>query len=310
MQLDARVHCPRSPPHPSRALRTGALVPLRTVAEAERLSRRAPGAIRHRDTVVLDEAVPTGYPAGDEPTMLSKRPTMTSGAAPGSDGRHRVGLGPVTTSVVRGSGHQTGPETRKPRCSAVSEALCRTRTGDPFLTMAVRPCLEAFSSGRSGCKIRESGCRSRLQRSARFDTRRYPLGTRARTAFGARVLFATAGSVASGAAKPARRTPPCRQIDSELSVARSQMPARDELRSWRLMLTAARGHRLAVGRYRDPISEVRARRFTTPPSSAAGRWCSASPLRACARTYAATGATRRRRSPSAADASSPPPTQC
>ena len=39
--------------------------------------------------------------------MLSRRPTMTSGAAPGSDGRHRVGLGPVTTSVVPGSGHPT-----------------------------------------------------------------------------------------------------------------------------------------------------------------------------------------------------------
>jgi hypothetical protein len=27
------------------------------------------------------------------------------------------------------------PEARKPHCSAVCEALCRTRTGDPFLTI-------------------------------------------------------------------------------------------------------------------------------------------------------------------------------
>ena len=32
------------------------------------------------------------------------------------------------------------PRTREPRRSKVCEALCRTRTGDPFLTMAVRPC--------------------------------------------------------------------------------------------------------------------------------------------------------------------------
>ena len=70
-----------------------------TVAEAEPPQPSRPGAIRHGDRVVLDEAVPTGYPAGDEPTMLSRRPTMTSGAAPGSDGRHLVGLGPATTSV-------------------------------------------------------------------------------------------------------------------------------------------------------------------------------------------------------------------
>jgi hypothetical protein len=45
--------------------------------------------------------------------------------------------GPATTSVGAGSGHPSRAETRKPHGSAVSEALCRTRTGDPFLTMAV-----------------------------------------------------------------------------------------------------------------------------------------------------------------------------
>ena len=47
------------------ALRTGALVPLRTVAEAEPPEPSRPGAIRHRDRVVLDEAVP-GWRRADD----------------------------------------------------------------------------------------------------------------------------------------------------------------------------------------------------------------------------------------------------
>ena len=46
-------------------------------------------------------------------------------------------LAPATTSASAGSGHPPAPQTRKPRYSAVSQALSRTRTGDPFLTMAV-----------------------------------------------------------------------------------------------------------------------------------------------------------------------------
>ena len=77
---------------------------------------------------------------------------------------------------------RAAPKTRKPRCSAVSEALCRTRTGDPFLTMAVRLCRGCPPDGQSRCTGRESGCRTAPQRSARFDAVRYPLGTRARIA--------------------------------------------------------------------------------------------------------------------------------
>jgi hypothetical protein len=32
---------------------------------------------------------------------------------------------------------RVAPETQKTHCGAVLEALCRTRTGDPFLTMEV-----------------------------------------------------------------------------------------------------------------------------------------------------------------------------
>jgi hypothetical protein len=71
--------------------------------------------------------------------MLPVRPTTTKRATPGAEGRH--GLSDISRRplplhqevVIR-----AGPETRKPRCSAASEALCRTRTGDPFLTIEVR----------------------------------------------------------------------------------------------------------------------------------------------------------------------------
>jgi hypothetical protein len=45
---------------------------------------------------------------------------------------------PATPSARPGSGQRSPSETRKPCSSAVREALCRTRTGDPFLTIAVR----------------------------------------------------------------------------------------------------------------------------------------------------------------------------
>jgi hypothetical protein len=81
------------------------------------------------------------YPLG---TRLSDMPRMLSSVCDrrhtGSTGRPRLAglnrrpppLGPEV--VIRAA-----PKTRKPHCSAVFEALCRTRTGDPFLTMAVRP---------------------------------------------------------------------------------------------------------------------------------------------------------------------------
>jgi hypothetical protein len=41
---------------------------------------------------------------------------------------------PLVLEVVT----QPTPKTRRPRYSTVYEALCRTRTGDPFLNMAAR----------------------------------------------------------------------------------------------------------------------------------------------------------------------------
>ena len=40
---------------------------------------------------------------------------------------------PLSVEVVI----EPAPESREPRCGAVCQALCRTRTGDPFLTMEV-----------------------------------------------------------------------------------------------------------------------------------------------------------------------------
>ena len=45
--------------------------------------------------------------------------------------RRRQRLTPSRSEGV----NRVTPKRRKPRCSAVREALCRTRTGDPFLTM-------------------------------------------------------------------------------------------------------------------------------------------------------------------------------
>jgi hypothetical protein len=91
----------------------------------------------------------------------------------------------ATTSASAGSGHPTAPQTRKPRSSAVSEALCRTRTGDPFLTMAVRPAAATRAGSRKTHRyaetvIRQSSAPSRIDRHLR-----YPLSTRGRLTNGA-----------------------------------------------------------------------------------------------------------------------------
>jgi hypothetical protein len=78
--------------------------------------------------------LPTGYPGcarnGGRPgPVVPRRPAL--------EPRRSRQLEPATTSVHAGSGHSNRSGKRKPRYSAVSEALCRTRTGDPFVTMAV-----------------------------------------------------------------------------------------------------------------------------------------------------------------------------
>ena len=57
------------------------------------------------------------------------------GTVPCAAGPQPCRTRPATTSVAVEVVIRAAPETRKPRCSAVFEALCRTRTGDPFLTM-------------------------------------------------------------------------------------------------------------------------------------------------------------------------------
>ena len=84
-----------------------------------------------------DRAVPTEYPAGPPERMIASRTTAARPSIPSS--ADRVPTLPWTgdplciTEVVS----RSAPRTRKPRRSAVCEALCRTRTGDPFLTMEV-----------------------------------------------------------------------------------------------------------------------------------------------------------------------------
>ena len=80
-----------------------------------------------------------------------------------------VGLGPATPSAAPGSGHPSRTGTKKPRCSAVPEALCRTRTGDPFLTMAVRPSRRVLASRANPLRSGTSRLSGRPQGSARFD---------------------------------------------------------------------------------------------------------------------------------------------
>ena len=105
-------------------------------------TRRA-GRFRPRTPPFRNRALPTGYPAEREAVDLARGdvPRRTTPVASRTNKRHACcDRRPL---LVPGSGHRAAPKTKKPHCGAVFEALCRTRTGDPFLTMAVRQ-----SSGR------------------------------------------------------------------------------------------------------------------------------------------------------------------
>jgi hypothetical protein len=73
---------------------------------------------------------------------------------------------------------QAAPKSRNARCSTVPRALCRTRTGDPFLTMAVRLVSRRRAGSESACRRTQTALRRHRQRRAAFGTLRYPLGTR------------------------------------------------------------------------------------------------------------------------------------
>ena len=61
---------------------------------------------------------------------------------------------------------RTTPKTREPRYRAVSEALCRTRTGDPFLTMAVRVSARWPTQSQNACTTAVRTSRKQRHRSA------------------------------------------------------------------------------------------------------------------------------------------------
>ena len=91
-----------------------------------------------RPTAVNNRAARTVGPAGRVPRGYLRfktrrcREAQERGAAPISGHARPLLARKLSEVVIRAA-----PKTRKPRCGAVSEALCRTRTGDPFLTMEV-----------------------------------------------------------------------------------------------------------------------------------------------------------------------------
>jgi hypothetical protein len=119
-------------------------------------------------------------------------------------------LAPATTSASAGSGHPTAPQTGKPRYSAVAEASAGLEPATPSLPWRSGHAAKASPDGQSRCTSRESGCRSTPQRPARFDILRYPLGTRATTAFRARArAFGRPPCLLMRAPAPPHREPPC-----------------------------------------------------------------------------------------------------
>jgi hypothetical protein len=121
--------------------------------------------------------LPIGYPDCARNGGVLARACHATGAVPRLEARRahqildrrplRLSLEVVTRAA---------PSIRKPRCSAVSEALCRTRTGDPFLTMAVRPGRPASCEGPKRLHSRKSGTRQEPASHGRFG--HCPLPTR------------------------------------------------------------------------------------------------------------------------------------
>ena len=91
-----------------------------------RVDREARERVRERSAAHWVPALKTGTTLG--PSRLLPKPQPRAESA-------LEALAPVTTFTSAGSGHPTAPQTRKPHYSAVSEALCRTRTGDSFLPL-------------------------------------------------------------------------------------------------------------------------------------------------------------------------------
>ena len=65
--------------------------------------------------------------------ILTRYATLNSPAFTGVPTAPTAAVDPFSPE----SGRRAAPKTREPRCGAVLRAHCRTRTGDPFLTIAV-----------------------------------------------------------------------------------------------------------------------------------------------------------------------------
>ena len=143
---------------PQGAPARGTLVPF----ESPRNRARVSGGVQPfvvRDSIAVDRSGTHRVPGcaagrrwcqGFSPRQ--RRPTGLSWAA-------AMPSRPAIPSTAREVVTQFVPKTRKPRCGAVLEALCRTRTGDPFLTMAAGRRTGLRSASKSACTRRESHAR-------------------------------------------------------------------------------------------------------------------------------------------------------
>ena len=169
------------PPSARNVSTCGAAPPRARMLSARRCTPPPPASssIKSRGNAFALERCPLGTRAEDwneaRPEHATPNRTPRAESALGA-------LAPATTSIRPGSGHRAAPQTRKPRYSAVSEALCRTRTGDPFLTMAVPPSRESSPDGQIRCTAAH-----RVTGAGRSDwhlsTPPVPAGYPARTAF-------------------------------------------------------------------------------------------------------------------------------
>jgi hypothetical protein len=127
---------PASRPRPRRAPHGGTPVALRTAAETEPPERwPSRQAIRHKRYGRRRRSGTHRVPGCTASRGWRRASHRDNGAAPALMGRQPCRTRPAAPSVRVGSGQRSRSGTEKPRCNAVSEALCRTRTVDPFLTI-------------------------------------------------------------------------------------------------------------------------------------------------------------------------------
>ena len=131
-----------------------------------------------RKACSTDRAVPTEYPAGPPWRMIASRTTAARPAIPRSPDDVATLAWTGDPLCVKEVVSRSTPRTREPRRSAVCEALCRTRTGDPFLTMAVPPSRRILQTDKTAVQRRIASPWQPVA-TGTFRHVRYPLGTRA-----------------------------------------------------------------------------------------------------------------------------------